>query len=119
MKTNHETFLKLICTEMTYKEIAQKMGVSEVDCQNMAKNLSNKLRVKGRFGLMLYSIKTKLVKPNEIQFKNFGRLTLLEGFKVALGRTVLLEKQSELLGEDEDESRKTYEGNVQKRLSHY
>lgn len=104
---------------MTYKEIAQKMGVTEKKCMNYTLFLCQKLKVKGRFGLMLYSIKTKLVKPNEIQFKNEGRLTLLEGLKVALGRTVLLEGQSELLREDQDESRKTYESNVQKRLSHY
>lgn len=113
-------FLKLCCTELTYKEIGAIMDLNENQILRMVQRLSFQLRVHGRFGLMLYAIKTKLVKPNEIKLKNLpGRLTLHEGLKVAVGGTVLLEEQSELLGEDEDPFRKAYERNVQKRLASY
>ena len=116
MKPQHERFLKLICSEMTYKEIAQKMGISEEDCRNMAKNLSVKFRVKGRFGLMLYSIKTKLVKPNEIKFQMEGRPPLYERFPLVIGGVVLLEKQSPILREEQKVSGKSFEENVQNGL---
>lgn len=107
MKPHHLEFLKLICSEMTYKEIGQAMGKTESDAHNYANFLCQKLRVTGRFGLMLYSIKTKIVKPNEIKFKRItGRPTLPEGLKVDIGRTMLLAGESELLGEDKTEVRK-------------
>lgn len=106
MKPHHVEFLRLICSEMTYKEIGQVMGKSEGDAHNYANFLCQKLKVTGRFGLMLYAIKTKIVKPNEIKFKRIqGRPTLHEGLKVAIGRTMLLAEQSELLGENEKEIR--------------
>lgn len=116
MKQNHETFLKLICTEMTYKEIAQKMGIKEQTCADYVKLLSVKYRVKGRFGLMLYAIKTKLVKPNEIKFEMEGRPPLYERFPMAFGRTLLLEKQSPILREEQKRLGKSFEENVQEGL---
>lgn len=101
MKPHHLKFLKLICSEMTYKEIAQEMGKTEVDVTNYSQFLCHKLKVTGRFGLMLFAIKTKIVKPNEIKFKRIqGRLTLPEGLKVVIGRTVLLEGEPELFGKN-------------------
>lgn len=108
MKPHHVEFLKLICSEMSYKEIGQAMGKSESDAHNYANFLSQKLKVTGRFGLMLYAIKTKIVKPNEIKFKRIeGRPTLPEGLKVAIGGTLLLEGESELFPTDERQIRKT------------
>ena len=105
---------------MGYKEIAQTMAVTEKDCHKMAEFLSMKFKVKGRFGLMLFAIKTKLIKPHEIKLKRIpGRPTLPQGFKVDIGGTVLLAEQPELLGESKDEFRETYERNVQKRLANY
>lgn len=115
MKPHHVRFLKLICSEMTYKEIAKVMGKSEGDALNYASFLCQKLKVTGRFGLMLYAIKTKIVKPNEIKFKRIeGRPTLPEGLKVAIGGTLLLEGQSELLPTDQREIRKTNDRNDSK-----
>lgn len=120
MKPQHLQFLKLLCTEMGYKEIAQTMAITEKDCHKMAEFLSLKFKVKGRFGLMLFAIKTKLIKTNEIKLKRIpGRPSLPEGFKVAIGGTVLLAGESELLGESKDAFREAYERNVQKRLATY
>jgi DNA-binding CsgD family transcriptional regulator len=116
MKPHHERFLKLICSEMTYKEIANEMGISEEDCRNMAKNLSVKFRVKGRFGLMLYSIKTKLVKPNEIKFQMEGRPPLYERFPLVIGGVMLLEKQPPILREEQERTREAFDKNVQEGL---
>ena len=114
MKQHHLEFLKLICSEMTYKEIGQAMGKSEYDAHNYAQFLCQKLKVTGRFGLMLYSIKTKIVKPNEIKFKRIqGRPTLPEGLKVAIGGTMLLAEQPELLGENQEGNGGTVEKDVQ------
>lgn len=112
--------MKLLCSEMGYKEIANKMGIHDSECMKYTQILCQKLKVRGRFGLMLYALKTKIVKPNEIKFKKLqGRLTLPEGFKVVIGGTMLLEGKSDVLREDEEKVREAYEANVQKRFSHY
>ena len=55
------TFLKLVCSELTYKEIADKMykGVRTIDGYRDA--LFEKLNVKTRIGLVLYAIKNGIV----------------------------------------------------------
>lgn len=116
MRNNYNDFLKLLCTEMTYKEIGVKMDLSDEQCRQWAKTLCSKLRVKGRFGLMLYAIKTKLVKPNEIKFEMEGRPPLYERFPVAFGRTLLLEKQSPVLGEEQERTREAFDKNVQEGI---
>ena len=50
-------FLKWVCTDLTYKEIAQEMGVNVRAVDNMRDNLFGKLEVKNRVGLVMYSIK--------------------------------------------------------------
>lgn len=54
-------FLRLVCSEMTYKEIADKMnkGVRTIDGYRDA--LFEKLDVKTRVGLVLYAIKNGIV----------------------------------------------------------
>jgi len=54
-------FLKLVCSELTYKEIADKMykGVRTIDGYRDA--LFEKLNVKTRIGLVLYAIKNGIV----------------------------------------------------------
>ena len=116
IKPYQETFLKLICTEMTYKEIGSKIGVSDQTCRDYTKTLCIKYRVKGRFGLMLYAIKTKIVKINEIKFQMEGRPPLYERFPVAFGGTLLLEKQSPILREEQKRLGKSFEENVQEGL---
>lgn len=55
-------FLKLTCTEMTYKEIADKMFLSPRTIDGYRDALFEKLNVKTRVGLVMYAIKTGLVQ---------------------------------------------------------
>lgn len=57
-------FLKLACTEMTYKEIADKMFLSPRTIDGYRDALFEKLNVKTRVGLVMYAIKTGLVQVN-------------------------------------------------------
>jgi len=50
-------FLKLVSTESTYKEIAEKMAVSVRTIDGYRENLFAKLQVKSRIGLVLFAIK--------------------------------------------------------------
>lgn len=50
-------FLKWVCTELTYKEIAREMHVNVRAVDNLRDNLFEKLEVKNRVGLVMYSIK--------------------------------------------------------------
>lgn len=54
-------FLKLVCTEMTYKQIAEKMFLSPKTIENYREALFDKLNVKSRIGLVLYAFKEKIV----------------------------------------------------------
>lgn len=58
----HEiTFLKLVCTELTYKEIADKMFLSPRTIDGYRDDLFQKLNVKTRVGLVMYAIKNGFV----------------------------------------------------------
>jgi two-component system, NarL family, invasion response regulator UvrY len=60
--TERETeFLKLCCSEMTYKEIARLMYLSVRTVEGYRDQLFLKLDIKTRVGLVLYAIKNKLV----------------------------------------------------------
>jgi DNA-binding NarL/FixJ family response regulator len=50
-------FLKLCCTEMTYKEIAEKMYLSSRTVEGYRDALFEKLGLKTRVGLVMYAIK--------------------------------------------------------------
>ena len=54
-------FLKLCCTEMTYKKIAEKMFLSPKTIENYREALFEKIEAKTRIGLVLYAIKHKIV----------------------------------------------------------
>lgn len=54
-------FLKYACTEMTYKEIADKMFVSPRTIDGYRDGLFEKLHVKTRVGLVMYAIKNNIV----------------------------------------------------------
>ena len=59
---NRETdFLKYACTELTYKEIADKMFVSPRTIDGYRDALFEKLNVKTRVGLVMYAIKNGIV----------------------------------------------------------
>lgn len=50
-------FLKLACTDMTYKEIAQRMGLNPRSIDTLRDQLFIKLDVKSRIGLAMVAIK--------------------------------------------------------------
>ncbi|MDX1936951.1 MAG: response regulator transcription factor [Flavihumibacter sp.] len=54
-------FLKLSCTELTYKEIATKMKLNPRAIDNLRDNLFEKIEVKSRVGLAMYAIKNGLM----------------------------------------------------------
>jgi len=55
------TFLKLACTELTYKEIADKMFLSPRTIDGYRDDLFQKLNVKTRVGLVMYAIKNGII----------------------------------------------------------
>jgi two-component system, NarL family, invasion response regulator UvrY len=55
-------FLRLVCTEMVYKEIAGEMNVSPRTVDSYRDNLFSKLNIKTRTGLAVYAIKNGIVK---------------------------------------------------------
>ncbi len=55
-------FLKYACTELTYKEIADKMFVSPRTIDGYRDALFEKLHVKTRVGLVMYAIKNEVVQ---------------------------------------------------------
>jgi DNA-binding NarL/FixJ family response regulator len=54
-------FLKLTCTEMSYKEIAEKMFLSPRTVEGYRDALFEKLNLKSRVGLVLFAIKNGIV----------------------------------------------------------
>lgn len=61
LKENEITFLKLACTEKTYKEIADIMCLSPKTIDGYRQELFSKLNIKNRVGLVLYAIKNNFV----------------------------------------------------------
>ena len=59
---NEITFLQMVCTEMTYKEIANKMGISPRTVDGYRDELLKKLEVQSRIGLVVFAIKYGLYK---------------------------------------------------------
>jgi len=55
-------FLRLTGTELTYKEIAETMNISVRTVDSYRDQLFEKLQIKSRVGLVLYSIKNKLIE---------------------------------------------------------
>ncbi|PUZ24720.1 hypothetical protein DCC81_10250 [Chitinophaga parva] len=53
-------FLKLVCSELTYKDIAARMNVSVHTVDGYRDALFEKLQVKSRVGLVLYAIRNKI-----------------------------------------------------------
>jgi DNA-binding NarL/FixJ family response regulator len=59
---NEAEFLKLCCSELTYKEIADKMFISPRTVDNYRESLFQKLNLKSRTGLVLYAIQNEIFK---------------------------------------------------------
>lgn len=60
LKAREIEFLKQVCTEKTYKEIASEMFLSPKTIDGYREALFEKLRIKSRVGLAVYAIKNKL-----------------------------------------------------------
>jgi DNA-binding NarL/FixJ family response regulator len=61
LKERELEFIKLACTELTYKEIANEMCLSPKTIDGYRENLFLKLEVKTRIGLVLFAIKNKII----------------------------------------------------------
>ena len=57
LKPNEVEFMKLACSELTYREIAEKMNVSPRTVANYRDSLQMKLNVKTRVGIVLFALK--------------------------------------------------------------
>ncbi len=62
-KENELTFMRLVCSELTYKEIAEKMFLSPKTIDGYRDSLFTKLDVRNRVGLVMYAIKNKIYTP--------------------------------------------------------
>ena len=62
LNTREIDFLKLASTELTYKEIADRMCISARTVDGYRDQLFDKLQIKSRVGLVLYAIKNKLIE---------------------------------------------------------
>ena len=56
-----KTFLQFACSDMTYREIAAKMNVSERTVEGYRENLFHKFNVQSRVGLVLEAIRREMV----------------------------------------------------------
>ena len=61
LTANELEFVKLACTEMTYKEIAIIMNVAERTVDGYRNRLFEKLKVKSRIGLVIYALRYGIV----------------------------------------------------------
>jgi len=55
-------FLRWACTDLSYKEIAERMGISPRTVDNYRDTLQEKLECKGRIGLAMWAIKNGVVQ---------------------------------------------------------
>ncbi|GAB1855925.1 response regulator transcription factor [Flavobacteriaceae bacterium MHTCC 0001] len=62
LKSREIEFITHVCSELTYKEIAEKMFLSPKTIDGYRDNLFQKLNVKNRIGLVLYAIKNGIYK---------------------------------------------------------
>jgi DNA-binding NarL/FixJ family response regulator len=63
LKEREIEFIEYACTEMTYKEIAEKMFLSPKTIEGYRDSIYEKLEIKNRIGLVLYAIRNNLFKP--------------------------------------------------------
>ncbi|MGB0891929.1 MAG: response regulator [Flavobacteriaceae bacterium] len=63
LKDREVEFLKLACSEKTYKEIAEAMCLSPKTIEGYRDSLHEKLNIKNRIGLVLYAIRNNFFEP--------------------------------------------------------
>ncbi|WP_298297727.1 response regulator transcription factor [Hydrotalea sp.] len=59
-------FLRLICTELTYKDIAERLFISPRTLDDYRNALFEKLNVHSRMGMAIYALRNKLVDINQL-----------------------------------------------------
>lgn len=62
ISANELKFLKLSCSELTYKEIADKMNLSPHTIDNYREALFHRFEIRSRTGLVLFAIKNELIQ---------------------------------------------------------
>jgi two-component system invasion response regulator UvrY len=62
LSDKEKEFLRLVCSELTYKDIADKMFISHRTVDNYRNVLFEKLKVRSRVGLVMYAIKNGLAE---------------------------------------------------------
>ena len=62
MSEREHEFLQFACTELTYKEIADKMCVAERTVDGYRESLFNKLGVRTRVGLAMFAVRRGMVE---------------------------------------------------------
>lgn len=67
LNSMEERFLRLCCTDLPYRSIAERMGKSPRTIDSYRDDLLLRLRVRSRTGLILWSIKFGLVKVKDIK----------------------------------------------------
>lgn len=61
LKTNELKFIKLACTDMTYKQIAEVMHLSPKTIDGYRQEIFDKFEIKNRVGLVLFAIENNIV----------------------------------------------------------
>lgn len=56
-------FLRWVCSELSYRDIAEKMNLSPRTVDDYRQTLFSKLKVHSRVGLVMYAIRNKIVDP--------------------------------------------------------
>jgi DNA-binding NarL/FixJ family response regulator len=62
LNEKEKEFLTLLCKELSYKQIAEKMFLSPRTIDDYRKKLSKKLHVKGKSGLIVYAMNNGMTK---------------------------------------------------------
>jgi DNA-binding NarL/FixJ family response regulator len=65
LTTQEQVFLQLACSELTYKQVAAKMKLSERTVDGYRESLFGKFNVQSRVGLVLEAIRMQLVKVEQ------------------------------------------------------
>lgn len=60
------SFLKLICSDLTYKQIAAQLHMSERNAESYRNNLFQKFNVQSRVGLAMEAIKKGIIKVDDL-----------------------------------------------------
>lgn len=61
LTSNELTFLKLSCSELTYRQIADEMNLSPHTIDNYRESLFQKFGLKSRTGMVLFAIKNQII----------------------------------------------------------